>query len=71
MTKQKHEKVHIFSFILILLTIQTAMQLPKTMILKENFMGQIIHKVEANANSSYKKGQHMVEIIMVKYRKSS
>ena len=31
---------------LILLTIQTVVQLSKTMISEETFMGQIIHKVE-------------------------
>ena len=36
----------IFSFILILLTTQTALQLSKTMLLEETFMGKIIHKVE-------------------------
>ena len=36
----------IFSFILILLSVKTALQVFKTMLSEENFMGQIIHKVE-------------------------
>ena len=36
----------IFSFILILLIIQTAIQLSKTMISEETFMGQTFHKEE-------------------------
>ena len=36
----------IFSFILILLTIQTVIQLSKTMVSEENFMEQIIYTVE-------------------------
>ena len=37
---------NIFSFILILSAIQTALQLSKTILSEETFKGQLIHKVE-------------------------
>ena len=45
----------IFSFILIILTIQTVLLLSKTMISEETFMGQIIHKVEVFQIQAIKK----------------
>ena len=48
----------IFSFILIISAIQTALQQSKTIILEETFMGQLIHKVEVAQFQAIKRSAH-------------